>query len=123
MLNSLDSPKLKQDLYWPAMVFRSPFSILTPTRHSNPCQQQASYLQALPYFVSQAYFQWRRVLGGYQAKNETNNPTSILYFQHIHKQFQKATAYKQAAHLILNDEDKYTDHLTEQTHSISKVAN
>lgn len=51
------------------------------------------------------------------------NPTSILYFRHIFKKYQTASAYKQAAHLILDDENLYTDHLTEQIHTISKVAN
>lgn len=54
---------------------------------------------------------------------KNNNPTSILYFRHIQKQFQNPAAYKLATHIILDDEDKYTDHLTEQIHSIAKVTN
>jgi hypothetical protein len=51
-----------------------------------------------------------------------NNPTSILYFRHIQKKYKTAKEYKQAAHAILDSEDQYTDHLTEQIHTISKVA-
>ncbi|WP_116977639.1 Pycsar system effector family protein [Chitinophaga silvatica] len=51
------------------------------------------------------------------------NPTSILYFRHIQEKYTSASEYKRAAHSILDDEDKYTDHLTEQIHSIAKVTN
>lgn len=53
---------------------------------------------------------------------KNSNPTSILYFRHINKKFDTPAAYKQAAHANLDDEGRYTDHLTEQIHSISKVA-
>jgi len=51
-----------------------------------------------------------------------NNPTSILYFRHIQKKYKTAAEYKRAAHAILDSEDQYTDHLTEQIHTISRVA-
>jgi len=54
---------------------------------------------------------------------KNSNPTSILYFRHIFKKYKTAADYKQAAHVILDDQDQYTSHLTEQIHSISKVAN
>ncbi|WP_291915001.1 Pycsar system effector family protein [Chitinophaga sp. CB10] len=51
-----------------------------------------------------------------------NTGNSILYFGHIAANYSNAASYKKAAHSILDDEDQYTNHLTEQIYSISKIA-
>ncbi len=47
---------------------------------------------------------------------------SILYFKHIFENNIDAAAYKAKAQPILDDEIRYTDHLTQQIWSLSKVA-
>jgi hypothetical protein len=49
------------------------------------------------------------------------NSTSIIYFGHIYKDLTQA-AYKARAKAIIDDEEKLTDQITEQIHTISKIA-
>ena len=52
---------------------------------------------------------------------KNKSPTSIIYFGHIKKDVSVAT-YKTRAQVIIDDEDKLTDEITEQIHIISKIA-
>ncbi|NLU94881.1 Pycsar system effector family protein [Chitinophaga sp. Ak27] len=47
---------------------------------------------------------------------------SIIYFGDIAKKHKQHTDYKSQAKAILNDEEQFTDHITEQIHQISSIA-
>ncbi len=53
---------------------------------------------------------------------KNKNPNSIIYFGHISKKFNTKAQYKAFAKTVLDDEDVYSDHITEQIYVISKVA-
>jgi hypothetical protein len=53
---------------------------------------------------------------------DNDGGNSILYFRNIKANYTDSAAYKAAAHTILDDESKYTDHLTEQIHTLSGIA-
>ncbi|TFF37707.1 Pycsar system effector family protein [Mucilaginibacter psychrotolerans] len=52
---------------------------------------------------------------------KNKNSKSIIYFGHIKKDVSEAT-YKRRAHSVIDDEEKFTDEITEQIHVISKIA-
>ncbi|MDN5285042.1 MAG: hypothetical protein JWR38_1316 [Mucilaginibacter sp.] len=53
---------------------------------------------------------------------KNKNPNSIIYFGHISKKFRNKAEYQVHAKAILDDEDKYSEQITEQIYIISKVA-
>jgi hypothetical protein len=53
---------------------------------------------------------------------KNKNPNSIIYFGHISKKFKTVKAYQDYAKVVLNDENSYSDQITEQIVVISKVA-
>jgi len=50
------------------------------------------------------------------------NGKSIIYFGHISQKFSNSSDYKNHANSIINDEEQFVDHITEQIHSISDIA-
>lgn len=55
-------------------------------------------------------------------KLTNKNPNSIIYFGHISQRFNSCAVYKIHAHSIIDDENLFTDHLTEQIYIISAIA-
>lgn len=53
---------------------------------------------------------------------KNKNPNSIIYFGHISKKFRNQGQYKAFAKSVLDDEEAYSDQITEQIYVISKVA-
>lgn len=53
---------------------------------------------------------------------KNTNPDSIIYFGHITKKHETFKAYKLYAQSILEDQDKFSDQITEQIHFISGLA-
>jgi hypothetical protein len=50
------------------------------------------------------------------------NPNSIIYYGHIAEKYATYGAYKTYAQSIIDNEDKFTDQITEQIHVISNIA-
>lgn len=53
---------------------------------------------------------------------KNKNPNSIIYFGHIKAKFETHELYKTEAEEKMNDPEKYTEEISEQIHTNSKIA-